>query len=1067
MQYVSGGPDVPNALVQAHEDGDVVFFCGAGISYPAGLPGFKGLVEEIYERVGEPPSVSEEKELKKDLFDSVIASLEGRIQEGRGAVREAVAKILATPELSEHKLKTHVSLLTLGESRDQKMRLVTTNFDHLFLEAGKIKERKISHHSAPLLPIPKTSRWDGVVYLHGRLPDDPNDTIGRENLVLSSGDFGSAYLTEGWAAHFLSELFRTYTVCFIGYSLNDPVLRYMVDALAADSLRGEKPSKVYAFASYNSRKKDNDNEVRQYWETRGIKPIVYEDKREHQLLHQTLEKWASSYSDFDGRVGFVVQNALTHPVASTKEDDFVGRMRWALSDKSGRAAQRFADFNPVPSLDWLEYFLGDVYGQDHLSQFGVSTEGHKKTLKFNLLSRPAPSSRAPGMSLVGLGKQEVDLDPLACHLGRWLIRHLDDPKLILWLADRGGSLNSKFSQMIQQRLSELSEANEEALIKIRENAKNAVPRPLMQKAWELMLAGKMESARNDYGLAVGDLVRDRLNVAQRLRLRAALSPRVVIRKFIQWESEELRAARENEKPFDWSIELNLEYPHQWLHNSSRSDHWQSFLIHFFDDAQNLLQETLDLMSELSGGREGYDHSFYHMPSIEQHWQNRDYQDWIVLIILVREGWLEILKNDIARARNIARGWMTRSHATFKRLWLFAAAQNDVIVGEEWVNWLVTGDCEWLWSISTKREVLRLLTLQSINLPSSLRSDLEQAILVGPPRKDTDNINNSQWMENVDYDVWLRLINLGGGLGEAADLRLTQIKASNPTWGLSDDRREEFSHWMVGTDDIGRRMNFLKPVEEVIPEDIEGLKIWLKSRKDSSFIHSNWEDICRKKYELASEALAKISNENCWPEYCWNMALSVWTDPEHMERAWRDLAPLLCSAPDQLITALSNTLPNWVDTAVKQKFADEQSLLNLCQRIIHIASPIYAATRSQDERVDLIFDALNHPIGLITLALLSHWFNGGPKDSDGLPEALTSIFTQLTDDSAPKFRHSRLFLASNVVAFFRVDPDWAKGHLLPRFNWAASPEEAAAVWSGFLRAPRLYPSLMEQIKADFL
>ena len=38
MQFITNGPDIPDALLQAHKDGRVVFFCGAGISYPAGLP---------------------------------------------------------------------------------------------------------------------------------------------------------------------------------------------------------------------------------------------------------------------------------------------------------------------------------------------------------------------------------------------------------------------------------------------------------------------------------------------------------------------------------------------------------------------------------------------------------------------------------------------------------------------------------------------------------------------------------------------------------------------------------------------------------------------------------------------------------------------------------------------------------------------------------------------------------------------------------------------------------------------------------------------------------------------
>ena len=42
MQFVKGGPDIPEQLLQAHEDGQIVFFCGAGISYPAGLPRIPG-----------------------------------------------------------------------------------------------------------------------------------------------------------------------------------------------------------------------------------------------------------------------------------------------------------------------------------------------------------------------------------------------------------------------------------------------------------------------------------------------------------------------------------------------------------------------------------------------------------------------------------------------------------------------------------------------------------------------------------------------------------------------------------------------------------------------------------------------------------------------------------------------------------------------------------------------------------------------------------------------------------------------------------------------------------------
>lgn len=119
-------------------------------------------------------------------------------------------------------------------TKDGRIRLITTNFGRLFEEVIATEPYPVNPFQAPLLSVPK-NRWDGLVYLHGLLSKDPTASE-LDRLVISSGDFGLAYLTERWAARFVSELFRNYTVCFVGYSIADPVLRYMMDALAADRL---------------------------------------------------------------------------------------------------------------------------------------------------------------------------------------------------------------------------------------------------------------------------------------------------------------------------------------------------------------------------------------------------------------------------------------------------------------------------------------------------------------------------------------------------------------------------------------------------------------------------------------------------------------------------------------------------------------------------------------------------------------------------------------------------------------------------------------------------------------
>ena len=172
MQFVKNGPDVPERLLQAHEDGRVVLFCGAGISYPAGLPGFSGLVDDIYDDLGTDPDSVERAAIDEKKYDTALGLLERRITGEREAVRMSLASIL-TPKPGHRKpTATHQALLTLARTRAGPRRLITTNFDRLFETVLDKTDPDAPRFLAPLLPVPK-NRWDGIVYLHGRLSHDP------------------------------------------------------------------------------------------------------------------------------------------------------------------------------------------------------------------------------------------------------------------------------------------------------------------------------------------------------------------------------------------------------------------------------------------------------------------------------------------------------------------------------------------------------------------------------------------------------------------------------------------------------------------------------------------------------------------------------------------------------------------------------------------------------------------------------------------------------------------------------------------------------------------------------
>ena len=495
MQFVKGGPDIPEQLLQAHEDGQVVFFCGAGISYPAGLPTFSGLVKQLYASMGVDPDPVEASAIKAGQYDTAVGLLEAKVRGGRQTVRKALVGIL-TPNLNvRNATATHEALLTLGKDRKDRTRMITTNFDRLFEEVIVRTPLQVEHFRAPLLPVPK-KRWDGLVYLHGLLTENPSESD-LDRLVVSSGDFGLAYLTERWAARFVSDLLRNFVACFVGYSINDPVLRYMMDALAADRLLGESPPKSFAFGSFSKGKKED---AESEWRAKNVTPILYREHWHHAYLHRTLWAWSKTYRDgAQGKERIVVESAMARPLASTEQDDFVGRMIWALSDPSGLPAKRFAELDPVPSLEWLESLSKKRFGHADLARFGISPNSAvDERLAFSLTRRPSPYALAPWMALVDSGAEPKRWDNVMAQIAKWLTRHLDDPAVLLWLAKRGGVLHEGMVRSIEWKLEELNrlEQNNDqaALEQIRANAPNAIPRPKMRTLWQLLLKGRVRSA---------------------------------------------------------------------------------------------------------------------------------------------------------------------------------------------------------------------------------------------------------------------------------------------------------------------------------------------------------------------------------------------------------------------------------------------------------------------------------------------------------------------------------------------------------------------------------------------
>jgi hypothetical protein len=1074
MQFVRNGPDIPERLLQAHEDGRVVFFCGAGISYPARLPGFSGLVDKLYEALSVTPNAVQQSAIDAKQFDTAIGLLEADVVGGRGKVRSELATIL-TPDLTApNATATHEALLTLAKNREGRTRLITTNFDCLFEEVRAKKPLLFPDFKdpfkAPFLPAPKT-RWDGLVYLHGLLPTAPTeDDLNR--LVVSSGDFGLAYLIERWAARFVSELFRNFTVCFVGYSINDPVLRYMTDALAADRLLGESPPEMFAFGSYS---KGKEMERANEWKAKNVTPILYREHQHHAYLHKTLRAWAKTYRDgMSGKAQIVVECASARPLASTKQDDFVGRMLWALSDPSGLPAKRFAEFDPAPSLDWLEPLSQNLYRHADLGRFGVPPLATvDNSFAYSLISRPTPYPRAPWMAIADAGHRSSCWDEVMYQLARWLIRHLDDPKLLRWLIKRGGQLHNRLIRLIENRLVKLDKlaSNPTELKRIRANAPNAIPRPAMRTLWRLLLNGHVKSEPPPH-LNL-DCWRDQfkhngLTASVRLALREILKPCLSLHEPFRrsdTDNDGGKAQDRIKRIVEWEVVLASDDVHSGLRDLPKDERWTAALPELLDDFSGLLRDALDLMRELGGVDGENDRSYDYQPSISDHSQNDGFHDWTALIELTRDAWLATAAQSPERARIVAEAWMHTPYPVFRRLAFFAAAQERPIPPRLALDWLLADEHWWLWSVETRREAIRLLVALAPRLEAAMLAELEQAILSGPPR-DMYRAESEpdDWNNIVDRNIWLRLAKVaqtGASLGEEGKKKLDALSAQHPSWRLEADERDEFLSWGESVVCWAGDRNPRKKTLVVPHTSREVLNYLRKHLILSKNEQDDWRERCSQSFRTTAIPLCRLAREDIWPVKRWRDALEAWSEEKLRDRSWRFMAPVVVRVPDDLLQSLSHDISWWLQSVAKTFEGHEDHFLTLARRILQLNF------EDDGDTDDPVFRAINHPVGHVTLALLDWGYRQEPDDEQGLPDAIKPIFTELCDTQIAKFRHGRVLLAVHALSLFRVDKAWAEQHLLPLLDWNYSETEARAAWAGFLRSPRRYRPLMEAIKPTFL
>ena len=99
---------------------------------------------------------------------------------------------------------------------------------------------------------------------------------------------------------FIYDAARLFNLVLVGYRADDPPMRYLLNAVAADGTRFSDLKERFTFFGASPL----DLVALEDWKARGITPIHYDCKNEHGLLCETLERWAK-FSAISGKISAV------------------------------------------------------------------------------------------------------------------------------------------------------------------------------------------------------------------------------------------------------------------------------------------------------------------------------------------------------------------------------------------------------------------------------------------------------------------------------------------------------------------------------------------------------------------------------------------------------------------------------------------------------------------------------------------------------------------------------------------------------------------------------------------
>lgn len=1062
MRFHADGPNIPLDLLEARDRGEVVFFCGAGVSAPAGLPDFRKLTRLVMKDLGVPAGHAAREILDRDptlpppAFEPPMDQLMAGLQEEYGValVEAKVSHRLRTPRRAD--LSRHLTVLKLSAGVDGNRRVVTTNFDHLFEKA----DRRLPTYRPPRLPDLTYGDPEGVIYLHGRADFHAGPRT-RQGLVLGAGDFGRAYLAEGWATRFVRQLVERQTVVLLGYSADDPPVRYLLEGLRSGG--GLQPT-MYTFAEGSQA----DAEAK--WVRRGVHPIAYSAlDRGHSGLWRSLEAWAERAGDPEGWRCSIATMAQHGPLAL--EPHQRGQVAALVLTTSG--ARAFYEAEPPPPAEWLCVF--DAYRRyakpganlftpeeefDPLAAYGLDSDpprdeaakGEDPPPGLDMLA-PSPVERQMGGGFAGLASQVwAPLPPRLQQLAWWCGRVAFEPAT-LWWAGKQPALHPTVQQAIERAIS-----------------RNLPPERLLHARWWGLLLERVRDIRDlrrDWYALIEEVKVHGWTPANLRELAKVLEPRLSIDRSLRLRPRPPGSADPLRYLVNFDVEFltfatdELSHLHARLPEAVRI--WRNALL----QGASLLSEAVPIVWRTPTLYPG-DH--------EGHQGARDAGPFFLHFARLFD---RLADESPEAARRELRNWPTDDPFFFEKLRIWAARRPDLYNALEAFELFNGLDGDAFWNGELQREVLRTLRQRWGDFSEDSRKAMEAKILGGPPRWQRETDEGYDLRRKLDPALrlgWLQ--QQGCELSAETHAALPGLRAAEPKWteewDANADRRGGGVRTEWGETDTDPTPLLTLPVSQILVRDAQVAE----DRPDPLRQNAPFAGLVATRPGRALAAMGYAGRHGEAPSRAWQAFLEAHEPPltprMRVLAAWR-----LSRLPAKSLVDLRFYVGRWLQAQIADVAASSPEAAwaawDAFFKAIVDAGPSATTSGIGDSSIGGVPQRLSRrthshassgPIGQLVDAALIVLEARSPTPKSTLPDDVRDRVEAAMLAPGEGGDHAVSIVMANMIWLDGLDPSYARDRLSPLLDPGRDLAEPA--WSGFLTSQQTVPrKLFLGLKAHFL